>query len=198
MKGAASSARKRCAIVECFTRHDEVYLTTVLLLEQLGYEVHVFNVWRNRLKNSFVHASGLRPRIHTRLNAARVLDAVRRERFDLVIFNTFEGIEVLECAKDILQHTPVLAFMHNGGRIARFDEYQPYLRHPHCRLMVLARYVGACFSHLAPSNTVTPVFFFDRPVPRLPRAPAGGPAKSRHPGSRLCNTGKTGTAARRG
>ena len=61
---------KRCAIVECYKRHDEVYLTTVYLLEQLGYEVHVFNVWRNRMKNSFVHAPGLRPHIHSRLTAA--------------------------------------------------------------------------------------------------------------------------------
>ena len=34
--------------------------------------------------------------------------------------------------------------------------------------MVLAPYVGERFAHLAPSNTVTPVFFFDRPVPSIP------------------------------
>jgi hypothetical protein len=163
---------KRCAIVECYSRHDEVYLTAVSLLKQMGYEVHVFNVWRNRMKNSFVHAPGLKPRIRSRWNAAGVLEAVRRERFDLVVFNTFEGREVLECARDILRHTPVLGFMHNGSLICNLPEYRHYLEHPRCRLMVLARYVGEHFAHLAPASTVTPVFFFDKPVPSLPRSRA--------------------------
>lgn len=172
MNSVDRNPRKRAAIVECFTRHDEVYLTSVLLLEQLGYEVTVFNVWRNRIRNSFVHARGLTPRIRSHFTARAVLEAVKHERFDLVIFNTFEGIEVLECAREVMRHTPVLAFMHNGGRICKFEEYQPYLHDPRCRLMVLAPYIGACFAHLAPSNTVIPVFFFDQPVPRIPHTAA--------------------------
>ena len=95
-------AGKRCAIVECYARHDEVYLTTTYLLQRLGYEVHVFNVWRNRIKNSFVHTPGLRPKIHSSLKAPQVLEEVRRQRFDLVVFNTFEGPDVLACARDLL------------------------------------------------------------------------------------------------
>ena len=164
-------ARKRCAIVECYSRHDEVYLTTVYLLEQLGYEVHLFNDWRNRLRNSFVHAPGLKPRIRSHLTASGVLEAVREQRFDLVIFNTFEGREVLDCARGILRHTPVLGFMHNASLICNLEDYQPFLQHPRCRLMVLAPYVGEHFAHLAPASTVTPMFFFDRAVPRIPRSP---------------------------
>ncbi len=161
--------RKRCAIVECYKRHDEVYLTTVFLLEQLGYEVHVFNVWRNRVKNSFVHAPGLRPRIHSRITAAGVLAAVQEQRFDLVVFNTLEGSEVLRCAREVLRDTPVLGFVHNGGMVCDREEYAPLLRDPRCKLMVLASYIGEHFARLAPAGTVTPVFFFDRPVPSLPR-----------------------------
>jgi hypothetical protein len=165
-------ARKRCAIVECYSRHDEVYLTTVHLLKQLGYEVHVFNVWRNRIKNSFVHAPGLRARVHSSLKAAGVLEAAGNDRFDLVVFNTFEGREVLNCARDILRHTPVLGFIHNGSMICNLKEYEPFLSHPRCRLMVLAPYIGEHFAHLAPASTVTPVFFFDREVPHIPRTAA--------------------------
>ena len=161
--------RKRCAIVECYKRHDEVYLTTVSLLEQLGYEVHVFNVWRNRMKNSFVHAPGLSPRIHSRFTAAGVLDAVRRQNFDVVVFNTLEGSEVLACAREVLRDTPVLGFVHNGGMVCDREEYVPLLRDPRLRLMTLASYIGEHFAHRAPAGTLTPVFFFDRPVPRLPR-----------------------------
>lgn len=168
----AIQTRRRCAIVECYRRHDEVYLTTVSLLEQLGYEVHVFNVWRNRIKNSFVYAPGLKPRIHSRLKAAEVLAAIRRERFDLVVFNTFEGSEVLACARDVLQYTPVLGLVHNGNMVCKLAEYAPYLQHPRCRLMVLAPYVGEHFAHLAPASTITPVFFFDHPVPGIPRTTA--------------------------
>jgi hypothetical protein len=162
-------ARKSCAIVECYTHHDEVYLTTVCLLKQLGYDVHVFNVWRNRIKNSFVYAPGLKPRIHSCLTASRVLEVVRERRFDLVVFNTFEGREVLSCARDILRHTPALGFIHNGDLVCNREEYEPYLKNPRCRLMVLAPYVGAHFAHLTPAQTVTPVYFFDQQVPRIPR-----------------------------
>ena len=166
----AGTARKRCAVVECYSRHDEVYLTTVSLLERLGYEVTVFNVWRNRVKNSFVHAPGLKPRIRSSLTSTGVLAAVQKERFDLVVFNTFEGSGVLSCARDVLKHTPVLGFMHNGSMICNLKEYAPFLKDPRCRLMVLAPYVGERFAQLAPSNSVTPVFFFDRPVPSMPRS----------------------------
>jgi hypothetical protein len=168
----ARTARRSCAIVECYRRHDEVYLTTVSLLKQLGYEVHVFNVWRNRIKNSFVHAPGLKPRIRSRLKASDVLADVRKQRFDLVVFNTFEGSEVLSCAREILQHTPVLGFVHNGSMVCNLKEYESFLEDPRCRLMVLAPHVGQHFAHLAPANTVTPVFFFDRPVPRIARSAA--------------------------
>lgn len=162
---------KRCAVVECYNRHDEVYLTTVHLLRQLGYEVHVFNNWRNRLKNSFVHAPGAKPRIHSRLKPSQVLDAVRRERFDLVVFNTLEGKEVLDCAREVLAHTPALGFMHNGSLIRNQPEYQPLIANSRLRLMTLAPYVAEDFSAVAPAGTMIPVFFNDREVPRLPSTP---------------------------
>lgn len=161
--------RKSCAIVECNSHHDEVYLTTVYLLKQLGYDVHVFNLWRNRIKNSFVYAPGLKPRIHSRRTASKVLEVVSEQRFDLVVFNTFEGPEVLSCARDILRHTPALGFIHNGNLVCNLKEYEPYLKNPRCRLMVLAPYVGRHFAHLAQAQTVTPVYFFDRQVPHIPR-----------------------------
>jgi hypothetical protein len=166
---AHTPGRRRCAIVECYPRHDEVYLTTVHLLEQLGYEVHLFNVWRNRLRNSFVHARGLAPRVHSRLRQRQVLDGVRRERFDLVVFNTFEGRDVLACARELLQHTPVLGFMHNGSFVRNLPEYRPLVAHPRCGLMVLARYIAEDFSSVTSAGTMTPVFFFDREVPIIPR-----------------------------
>jgi glycosyltransferase involved in cell wall biosynthesis len=162
-------ARKRCAVVECYNRHDEVYLTTVHLLQQLGYEVEVFNTWRNRLKNSFVHAPGLKPRVRSHLGKTQVLDAVRRQRFDLVVMNTFEGQEVLDCANVLLLDTPVLGFMHNGSFIAGRPEYQPFVSHPRCHFMALAPYVADHFSQLAPAGTMVPVFFFDHEVPRIAR-----------------------------
>jgi hypothetical protein len=162
---------KRCAIVECYNRHDEVYLTTVHLLQQLGYDVHVYNHWRNRMKNSFVHAPETRPHIHTRLTPAKVLEAVRRERFDLVVFNTLEGSEVLDCAREVLGHTPALGFIHNGSLIRNRPEYQPFVAHPRLRLMTLAAYVAQDFSTVARAGTMIPVFFNDREVPRLAATP---------------------------
>jgi hypothetical protein len=168
----SASPRKRCAVVECYNRHDEVYLTTVYLLKQLGYEVEVFNSWRNRLKNSFVHAPGLKPRVRSRLKASQVLDAVRKERFDLVVMNTLEGRRVLSCANALLLDTPVIGFLHNGSFVAAQPDYQPLLANPRCRLMVLAPYVAEHFSHLAPAGTMVPVFFYDHELPRIPRVGA--------------------------
>lgn len=155
--------------MECHSRHAEVYLTTVHLLQQLGYEVELFSTLRNRLKNAFVHAPGLQARVHSFLKPAQVLEAVRRRRFDFVVINTFEGHDVLDCAGSLLLDTPVLAFVHDGSRVANFPEYQPYLSHPQCRLMVLAPYVAEPFAHLAEAGTVYPVFFFDQEVPALPK-----------------------------
>lgn len=162
---------KRCAVVECYNRHDEVYLTTVHLLRQLGYEVHVFNNWRNRLKNSFVHAPGVKPRIHSSLKPSQVLDAVRRKRFDLVVFNTLEGRDVLDCAREVLMHTPALGFMHNGSLVRNLPEYQPLIANTKLRLMTLAPYVTADLAQVARAGTMIPVFFNDREVPRLPASP---------------------------
>jgi hypothetical protein len=162
---------KRCAVVECYNRHDEVYLTTVHLLRQLGYEVHVFNNWRNRLKNSFVHAPGAKPHIHSRLKPSQVLEAVRREQFDLVVFNTLEGKEVLDCAREVLGHTPALGFMHNGSLVRNVPEYQPLVANPRLRLMTLAPYVTEDLASVAPAGTMIPVFFNDREVPKLPATP---------------------------
>jgi hypothetical protein len=163
----AVSGKRRCAIVECYSRHDEVYLTTVHLLEQLGYEVHLFTVWRNNLRNSFVHAPGLRPQVHVLLNAAQVLAAVRQHRFDFVVMNTFEGPEVLTTVAELLQHTPVLGFLHNASLIRNLPDYRPLLEHPRLRLMTLAPYVTEDVEKTAPAGTLVPVFFFDRAVPRL-------------------------------
>jgi hypothetical protein len=167
---SASYTGKRCAVVECYNRHDEVYLTTVYLLQQLGYEVEVFNTVRNRLKNSFVHTPGLAPQVHSFLRSAQVLDAVRRRRFDLVVMNSFESDEVLDCTAKLLLDTPVLAFVHNGSRVCDLPQYQSYLAHPRCRLMVLAPYVARHFAHLTTAGTMYPVFFFDEEVPALPRS----------------------------
>jgi hypothetical protein len=168
---SVSRPNKRCAIVECYNRHDEVYLTTVHLMQRLGYEVHVFNAWRNRLKNSFIHARSLRPVIHTRLGRQQVLDAVRAQDFDLVIFNTFEGPAVLECAQQILKHTPAIGFMHNGSFICNKPEYQPFVQNPRLKLMVLAPYIAEHFAHITHAGSMVPVFLFDRPVPPVPRTP---------------------------
>jgi hypothetical protein len=163
------TARKRCAVVECYSRHDEVYVTTVHLLRQLGYEVEIFTTLRNRVKNAFVHAPGLQVKVHSFLKPAQVLEAVRRRTFDFVVLNTFEGHHVLECASQLLLDTPVLGFVHDGSLVANSPGYLPYLSHPQCRLMALAPYVGDHFAHLAEAGTVYPVFFFDREVPTLPR-----------------------------
>ena len=169
--GAQPRLRPRCAIVECYNRHDEVYLTTVHLMEGLGYEVHVFNVLRNRLKNSFIHAPGLKPIVHTRLTSQQVLDAARREQFDVVIFNTFEGDAVLACAKSILSHTPAIGFMHNGSFITSKPEYQPFVHDSRVRLMVLAPYIAKHFEQVTSAGSMIPVFFYDREVPRIARTP---------------------------
>ncbi|MFL6550363.1 MAG: hypothetical protein ACJ8OJ_16840 [Povalibacter sp.] len=141
------------------------------LMQRLGYDVHVFNVWRNRIKNSFVHAPGLRPTIHTAATSKQVLTRVARERFDLVIFNTLEGKSVLECAQQVLGSTPILGFIHNGSFIGSMPEYQPFVANPHCKLMVLAPYVANHFAHIARAGSMYPVFFFDREVPRMARTP---------------------------
>jgi hypothetical protein len=159
--------KPRCAIVECYNRHDEVYLTTTFLMNRLGYEVHVFNTMRNRVKNSFVHAPALARHVHSRLSSASVLRAAGAGSFDVVIFNTLEGSPVLECARQIVQNTPVLGFIHNASFLARKPEYSSVLREDRCRLFALAPYIGRTVAGIADLGCMYPVFFYERAVPRL-------------------------------
>lgn len=157
----------RCAIVECYNRHDEVYLTTAFLMKRLGYEVHVFNTMRNRVKNSFVHAPALARRVHSRLSSAGVLRAVRGGSFDVVIFNTLEGSAVLECAQQVIQNTPVLGFIHNASFLAKKPEYSGVINDERCRLLALAPYIGCTVAGIADLGYMYPIFFYERAVPRI-------------------------------
>jgi hypothetical protein len=146
-----------------------VYLTTVHLLKRLGYEVRVFNTWRNRLKNSFVHAPSLSCEVVSKLKPAQVLQAAKRERFDLAVFNTLEGPGVLQCARETLAHTPILGFIHNGSFVLEKPEYESLLGNARCKLMTLAPYVAQYFSAKTKAGCIYPLYFFDREIPRTRR-----------------------------
>jgi hypothetical protein len=172
LRDPASSMRwKTCAVVEPYNRHDEVYLTTVYLLERLGYEVRVFNTWRNRMKNSFIHALGVKPQITSRRDAKAVLAAAEAGTFDLVVFNTIEGPTVVDCAKRISSRTPILGFIHNGGFVDSKPEYEGLATHPRVHLMVLAPYIAERFARTAQAGFMYPVFFNDRAVPTIAPSP---------------------------
>jgi len=163
--------KRRCAIVECYNRHDEVYLTTASLMDRLGYEVHVFNTMRNRVKNSFVHAPALARHVHSHMSSAGVLRAACADSFDVVIFNTLEGAAVLECAQRIVQNTPVLGFIHNASFLASKPEYAAVINDRRCRLLALAPYIGWNVADIVEVGCMYPVFFYERSVPRI--APNG-------------------------
>jgi hypothetical protein len=167
-----SERRKTCAVIEAYSRHDEVYLTTVHLLQRLGYDVRVFNTWQNRAKNCFVHAPSVRPRIDSAMRTRDVLAQAEEGTFDLVIFNTLEGAEVMASAKRIRRKSPVLGFLHNGSFVRSKPEYLDVLKDPGCRLMVLAPYIADQFPSTVTAGFMYPVFFHDREVPKI--APIAG------------------------
>lgn len=169
---AFSMRRKTCAVVEAYNRHDEVYLTTVYLLQRLGYDVRVFNTWRNRMKNSFIHALSVKPQITSKLGAEAVLAAAEAGTFDLVVFNTIEGSNVVACAKRISSRTAILGFIHNGNFVASKPEYEALATNPRVQLMVLAPYIAERFAKTAQAGFMYPVFFKDRAVPKI--APSRG------------------------
>lgn len=168
---AFSMRRQTCAVVEAYNRHDEVYLTTVYLLQRLGYDVRVFNTWRNRMKNSFIHAPGVKPQITSKPGAKAVLAAAEAGTFDLVVFNTIEGSSVVACAKRISSRTCVLGFIHNGGFVDSKPEYQALATNPRVHLMVLAPYIAEGFAGIARAGFMYPVFFNDRAVPTIAPRP---------------------------
>lgn len=166
-EGPAPVRRKTCAIVEAYNRHDEVYVTTVYLLQRLGYDVRVFNTWRNRMKNSFIHTPGVKPEITSKRNTKAVLAAAQAGTFDLVVFNTIEGAPVVSCAKRIGCRTPIVGFIHNGSFVDEKPEYQALATNPRVHLMVLAPYIAERFAGTAPAGFMYPVFFNDRAVPTI-------------------------------
>jgi hypothetical protein len=157
--------KPRCAIVECYNRHDEVYLTTVHLLNRLGYHVDVFTSFRNRLKNSFVYTDSLDFELRLRFSGSRVLDPQAYRGYDLLVFNTFEGAAVLDAARRLIQGIPIIAFVHNASFLKRRPEYRYFLEHRRCRFAVLAPYVRDHIADVTDALYMFPVFFHDRPVP---------------------------------
>ncbi len=168
----ASKTRKTCAIVEAYNRHDEVYLTTAFLLKRLGYDVHVFNAWRSRIKNAFVHAPNARPKVSSAFRTSDVIALVEQQKFDLVVFNTLEGSEIIQCAKRVGVDTPMLAFIHNASFMSSKPEYRELLTAFPCKSMVLAPYIAENFAATAQAGFMYPVFFNDRNVPTI--APSAG------------------------
>jgi hypothetical protein len=168
---APSRRRQTCAVVEPYNRHDEVYLTTVYLLQSLGYDVCVFNTWRNRMKNSFIHAVGVKPRIISKLGAKAVLAAAEAGTFDLVVFNTIEGSSVVACAERISSRAAILGFIHNGSFVESKPEYEALATNPRVHLMVLAPYIAEPFAGIAAAGFMYPVFFNDRAVPTIAARP---------------------------
>ena len=156
--------KPRCAIIECYNRHDEVYLTTVHLLNRLGYHVDVFTSFRNRLKNSFVYTDRLDYRLHWRFKGPWVLDPETYRGYDLLVFNTFEGQPVLDAARRLIKDVPVIAFMHNANLLHRRPEYRHFLDHRRCRFAVLAPYVRDHIADITDALYMFPVFLHDRPL----------------------------------
>jgi hypothetical protein len=168
---ATSGIKRTCAVIEAYNRHDEVYLTTVYLLKRLGYEVRVFNTWRNRLKNSFVHAPSARPRVDSALRANDVLSLAEKSTFDLVVFNTLEGADVVDCARRMSARSAVLGFIHNGSFVSTKPEYRDFLKSPRCNLMVLAPYIAQQIATATGIGFMYPVFFNDREVSKIASRP---------------------------
>ena len=157
--------KPRCAIVECYNRHDEVYLGTVHLLNRLGYHVELFTTWRNRTKNVFVYAAELDCTVHWRLRHADVLAAAAEGRHEFVVFNTFEGEAVLDAGRRMIATTPIIGFVHNAAFLRSRPAYGEFLDHRRCRLAVLAPHVRQRIADITDALCVTPVFFHDRPLP---------------------------------
>ena len=162
--------RRRCAIVECYNRHDEVYLSTVYLLNQLDYEVHVFTTLRNRLKNSFVYTEKLNRKVHFSVSASDLLDPGTYDDFDLVVFNTFEGPAVLDAARKVVEKIPIIGFLHNASYVRSKPEYEFFIANNQCKFAVLAPYIQRDIADTVDALYMYPVFFYDRSVPRLPGA----------------------------
>jgi hypothetical protein len=165
--------KPRCAIVECYNRHDEVYLGTVHLLNRLGYHVELFTTLRNRTKNVFVYAAELDCTVHWRWRHADVLAAAAEGRHEFVVFNTFEGEAVLEAARRMIGATPIIGFLHNASFLRSRPAYGEFIEHRHCRFAVLAPYVRQCIADITDALCVTPVFFHDQPLPPRPARDGG-------------------------
>lgn len=160
--------KKSCAIIECYDRHDEVYLTTAHLMNRLGYDVELHTTWRNRLRNSFVYAGGVQRHMHTPPFASALLDARRYEGCDLVIFNSLEGERSLQLARALIGKVPAIGFVHNAWRIKSDAEYLRFGQVPNFRFATLAPYISRNVAPAADAMYQYPMFFHDQPVPRLP------------------------------
>jgi hypothetical protein len=155
----------RCALVEYNWYHDLVIPTLVYALNQLGFDVDVYQPRRALAVDPFCFSPGLRYRTFAIDGTVGKLRGTpnRLRRYDLTIANSIEPVEVLRATEQL--GGPVLAIVHNATLPLTNSEYAGYFEPRRRAPIVLAKHISEYLAPRMAASWVAPVFFGDVPRP---------------------------------
>jgi hypothetical protein len=153
----------RAAIVEFNWWHDEVIPTLVHALNRMGFFVDVYMPRKAISADAFAFARDLRYEILPTdgLGAAARGTPARRRRYDLTIANSIEPDVVLRKVDRI--PGPMLAVVHNAGRIGSDPEFAAFFDSPRRFPIVLWDHLAACLPAGSPGTWAAPVYLGEVP-----------------------------------
>ena len=157
----------RAAIVEFNWWHDEIIPTLIHALNRMGFFVDVYMPRKAISANAMAFARDLRYQILPTdgLGAAARGTPARMRRYDLTIANSIEPDVVLR--KVDRMSGPMLAVVHNAGRIGSDPEFAAFFDSPRRFPIVLWDHLAACLPAGSRGTWAAPVYLGEVPPQEL-------------------------------
>lgn len=155
----------RCAIVEYNWYHDLVLPTLVYALNQLGFDVDIYQPRKAFAANPFHFCRGLKYRRHSIDGFLGKLRGTphRNRRYDLTIANSIEPADVLHTALSL--PGPMLAVVHNASLLSTEPQYAAFFDTARRAPIVLSRHIARYLGPDWNSEWIAPIYFGEVPPP---------------------------------
>lgn len=152
----------RCAVVEYNWYHDLVIPTFVYALNELGFDVDVYQPREALATDALCYAGELRYQTYAIDGfLGRLRGTPRRNRrYDLTIANSIEPVEVLRRTAGL--SGPLLSVLHNAFLLDE-PEYAAYFEPPRRAPIVLSGHIANLLRPEWKSNWIAPVHFGEVP-----------------------------------
>ncbi|MEM2614446.1 MAG: glycosyltransferase family 2 protein [Nitrososphaerota archaeon] len=159
----------KCAVIEYNYYHGEVLPTIIYILNSLGiYNIDVYVSKKIAKHNPFVYSPGLKYNLREiDILFFKLLESLRFQDYDLLIFNSIEPKEILQRILHI--SVPTIAIVHNGSLLKDDNDYINFFKNTIRKPIVLSPHISKLFSSTVEWIWCLDVFEIPKKVKELDR-----------------------------